>query len=186
MDFLFLLLLAYASGSIPFGALIARSYGVNIQKRGSGNIGFANVQRVLGWRAGIVTLCADILKGFVPVFIALNDVGVWLAFWVGLAAISGHVFSIWLKFHGGKGIATGLGMVIALEPQAALAGASLYAISYYTSKNSSVASLLGIFMVAGVGIALHPATWWMYVLLITTATWTLRHNITGKVPQYDI
>ena len=176
---------AYFLGSIPFGKLIAHSYGIDIQKRGSGNIGFANVRRILGWRAGIITLIADILKGFIPTLLAVYFFDTTVAFVVGIFAIAGHVFPVWLKFHGGKGIATGLGVICALQPVAGLIGAIVYIVSCLVTKVSSYSSMLGLIATAGVGIIMAPSSWWHYGIFITIALWTLRHNLTGKVPNYD-
>lgn len=186
MNLLLLIIFGYLLGSIPFGWLIANSRGINIQKRGSGNIGFANVRRVLGWQAGIATLIGDIVKGFVPVFIALTFGYQDAAFLPGLAAIAGHLYPIWLRGKGGKGIATGLGVLIALEPLAALAGAIIYVIGGIVIKRSSTASLIGIVVAVCVGTYLEPNAWYQYLTLLCIAGWTLRHNIRGTVPNYDI
>lgn len=172
-------------GSVPFGKLIAQSYGIDIQKRGSGNIGFANVRRIVGWRAGIITLIADVTKGFVPTIIAVYTLDMTLAFFVGLVAIIGHVFPVWIKFRGGKGIATGLGVLFALQPAAAAIGATVYVISCYVMKVSSRSSMLGLIATAIAGITLLPSVWWQYCTLLCIALWTLRHNLMGKVPNYD-
>ncbi|RYX79004.1 glycerol-3-phosphate acyltransferase [bacterium] len=176
---------AYLSGSIPFGKLVAQSYNIDIQTRGSGNIGFANVRRIVGWRAGIITLGADITKGFLPVVLALHFFDATTAFFVGIVAILGHVFPIWLRFRGGKGIATGLGVLLALQPFAALIGAAAYVVSCYVTKVSSRSSIIGLSVTALVGVVVAPSTWWYYIVLIIIAIWTLRHNLTGKVPNYD-
>jgi glycerol-3-phosphate acyltransferase PlsY len=180
-----LLTLAYLLGSIPFGKLVAHSYGINIQKRGSGNIGFANVRRIVGWRAGFITLVADILKGFTPTLLASYLVGVTFAFFVGVVAISGHVFPIWLRFRGGKGIATGLGVVLAINPIAGLVGAIIYIISCFVTKVSSYSSMAGLVATAGTATIISSSSWWQYVILLLIALWTLRHNLSGKVPNYD-
>jgi glycerol-3-phosphate acyltransferase PlsY len=110
---------AYLLGAIPFGALFARFRGIDIQKQGSGNIGATNVSRVLGKGWGIVTLLLDVGKGFLPVFLASKYMGGALApALVGLAAVSGHMWPVYLKFKGGKGVATGLGAFLAFYPPA--------------------------------------------------------------------
>lgn len=177
----------YLFGSIPFGKIIAQHYGVDIQKRGSGNIGFANVRRVLGWKAGIGTLAGDILKGFIPALTALQlSHSSTVAFIVGLAAIIGHIFPVWLRFHGGKGIATGLGVVAVLNPVAATIGSAVYLIGCVAFKRSSTASILGVFSVTTTAALISPQEAWQYILLLFVALWTLRHNLRGTVPDYDI
>ena len=184
IEVVILMVVSYLTGSVAFGKIIAHyGYNVDIQKRGSGNIGFANVRRV---RAGLLTLAGDILKGAVPTFVAYQLVNPAAAFWVGLAAIIGHVFPIWLNFKGGKGIATGLGVVAVLSPFVALCGAVTYVVGLLISHKSSSSSLAGLFVTASVGIALQPQLWWQFGILVGVALWTLRKNIAGTVPHYDI
>src|SRR5258708_5216306 len=99
--FLLLVGIAYLLGSIPFGKLIGKRHGIDIQKHGSGNIGFANVRRTLGWQAGLIVLTGDILKGFIPVLIARQYLSTYQVLVVALVAMLGHIFPIWLKFNGG-------------------------------------------------------------------------------------
>jgi glycerol-3-phosphate acyltransferase PlsY len=112
-----IVLMAFAAGSIPFGVVVARKRGVDIQEAGSGNIGATNVTRVLGARAGAIVLLLDAAKGALPVAAA-----VWLdgrgtiAAIAGAAAIGGHCFSPWLHGKGGKGVATALGVFLVLTP----------------------------------------------------------------------
>jgi glycerol-3-phosphate acyltransferase PlsY len=185
MEYLFLVI-GYLCGSIPFGLLVARRYGVDIRKRGSGNIGFANVQRVLGWKAGLLTLVGDIIKGAVPVWCALMIGNETLAFWTGICAIAGHVFPVWLHGHGGKGVATGLGMVVVLNPLVAAIGALAYVITRVLIRNSARSSLLGIIVVLVVGSILKPTDWWQFAILLAIGCYTLRRNLLGNVPNYDI
>ncbi len=113
-----LLIFAYLLGSIPTGVILAKAFG-NIDPRvmGSKNIGATNVYRTAGKKLGIFTLLGDILKGLIPVVIAQGTLDSY--FWIGavaLAAFLGHLFPIFLKFKGGKGIATALGAFLALSP----------------------------------------------------------------------
>lgn len=121
----FLVLMAYFLGAVPVGLLVARRYGhPDIRKEGSGNIGATNVTRVLGKRAGLITLMGDISKGALPVWLAMWLIGtdtLEKQFWtvlVGLASFLGHIFPIYLKFRGGKGIATATGVFFVLCPLA--------------------------------------------------------------------
>jgi glycerol-3-phosphate acyltransferase PlsY len=114
--------LGYAVGGIPFGYIVARARGIDIRKVGSGNVGATNVGRALGRKWGIFALLLDIAKGFVPVFVvapmlaerfgASSDQYALSA--TGLGAIMGHVFTPWLGFRGGKGVATSIGVFAAL------------------------------------------------------------------------
>jgi len=113
--------LSYLTGSIPFGLLFSRMAGKDVRKEGSGNIGATNVNRVLGKKLGILTLLCDVVKGFIPVFVAsiVLPVGDNWALFVGLcglAAVLGHMFSIYLGFKGGKGVATALGVFLFFSP----------------------------------------------------------------------
>ena len=142
-----LVLLAVLAGSVPTGVLVARAAGVDLRKVGSGNIGATNVARALGkgW-AGFVLLC-DALKGFLPVWTArhlLPDTAPAIVAAAGLGTIVGHMFTIFLRGRGGKGVATSLGVALALSPLAALCGFGLYVLAYAVLRLSSVGSLLGI------------------------------------------
>src|SRR5215467_4882779 len=100
---------SYLVGSIPTGLLIARARGIDIRSVGSGNIGATNVARALGKKVGLLVLFLDALKGFLPTFAATRtDFSDAVVAAVGLAAIVGHVLPVWLRFRGGKGVATGL------------------------------------------------------------------------------
>ena len=147
-------LLAYLCGSIPFGVLLAKTQNMDIREHGSGNIGATNVARTMGKQAGLITLAGDILKGLLVVYIASqwfeNTMVIALA---GLAVFLGHLYSIFLKFKGGKGVATGLGVLSFVMPLSTLCSAGVFAISLkvfgYVSLSSILAAislpLLGVF-----------------------------------------
>jgi glycerol-3-phosphate acyltransferase PlsY len=120
---------AYLLGSIPFGLILAKLFGgTDVRKEGSGNIGATNVARVAGPLAGILTLLLDAAKGAAAVLLAgrySNDSAMWMMI-AGLAALVGHCFPIWLKFKGGKGVATAAGVYLALCPPAFLGGLILF------------------------------------------------------------
>jgi glycerol-3-phosphate acyltransferase PlsY len=121
MNPLLILVGAYLAGSVPFGLLVARIFkGIDIREHGSKNIGATNVWRVLGWKCGSFCLVLDVLKGALPVLLPLMLLAAddpnrthWQVA-AGLLAIIGHMFPIWLGFHGGKGVATALGVVMML------------------------------------------------------------------------
>lgn len=139
--------LAYLCGSIPFGLFIARAVsGRDVRSVGSGNIGATNVARAAGRGAAIATLVLDAAKGLVPVLLAarLAPAHPLLPAACALAAVAGHCFPIWLRFRGGKGVATGLGVAAALAPWAALAGAVTWVVLYKWYKISSIGSLAGV------------------------------------------
>lgn len=141
----FLVALGYLAGSVPFGVLITRwLMGVDVRSAGSGNIGATNVARVAGKKLGVLVLLLDALKGALPVLISLHwSSENWLHATVGLAAFLGHVFPIWLRFRGGKGVATALGVLAVLVPDSALAGAGVYVLLFALFRVSSIGSLAG-------------------------------------------
>jgi glycerol-3-phosphate acyltransferase PlsY len=120
---------AYLLGSIPFGLLLSRLFGGgDVRKAGSGNIGATNVARVAGPLAGILTLVFDTAKGAAAVWIAArmtNDSATWMMI-AAFAVLLGHCFPFWLKFKGGKGVATALGVFLALSPLAAVSALLLF------------------------------------------------------------
>jgi glycerol-3-phosphate acyltransferase PlsY len=136
---------AYVLGSIPFGVVVAHLNGVDLRAIGSGNIGATNVARALGKRWAIAVLAADAAKGFVPVWLGrrlgLSPSVVALA---GFIAIVGHMFTIFLRGRGGKGVATSLGVALALSPLAALLGFAVYVLIFAATRLSSLGSLLGV------------------------------------------
>jgi glycerol-3-phosphate acyltransferase PlsY len=114
-----LLATAYLLGSVPTGLLLGKAYGIDVRKEGSGNIGATNLYRTVGRKVGVITLIGDCLKGLIPVLVVkFSSMPAEYAAWVGLAAFCGHVFSVFLKFKGGKGVATALGVFLALAPLA--------------------------------------------------------------------
>lgn len=137
-------LIAYAAGSIPFGVLVARAAsGKDVRTVGSGNIGATNVARAAGRSAAALTLLLDASKGFLPVAVAPAEPE-WIRAASAVAAVSGHCFPPWLRFRGGKGVATGLGVCLALAPWAALAGAAVWVALYKRYRISSIGSLGGV------------------------------------------
>jgi len=136
---------SYLAGSIPFGLFIAKlASGRDVRAIGSGNIGATNVARAAGRTAAVSTLLLDALKGFLPAFFASKSAdSSSLGAACGVAAVVGHCFPVWLRFRGGKGVATGLGVTLALAPLAAMSGALAWALAYAIARISSVGSLAG-------------------------------------------
>ena len=151
---------SYLLGSIPFGLLLGRFVaGVDVRQEGSGNIGATNVARTAGRRLGVLTLVLDAAKGAIPVGIAAWALGVphdgsWPAA-AGLAAFLGHVFPVWLRFRGGKGVATALGAFLALTPWLTLGAALVFGVVFAASKVVSVSSLAATAALAGGAALVH-------------------------------
>ncbi|MFL6228943.1 MAG: glycerol-3-phosphate 1-O-acyltransferase PlsY [Pyrinomonadaceae bacterium] len=168
-----LIVFAYLLGSIPFGFLIVRAKeGGDVRESGSGGTGATNVTRRAGKGAGVLTLVLDALKGAVAVVLArwLVAAGFGINWWVAgvaLAVVVGHCFPVWLKFRGGKGVATALGAFLCLAPLAvacvALVFVAVVGATRYVSLGSIIASaLLPLFLWliyarGGLGAIIHPA-----------------------------
>jgi glycerol-3-phosphate acyltransferase PlsY len=137
---------AYLLGSIPFGVVVARARGVDLRQVGSGNIGATNAARALGKGLGAVVLLLDAAKGFVPVLLARLLLAraphyECLLATTALGAFVGHLFPVFYGFRGGKGVATALGVFLALSPLAALGALVVYVLVYAITRTSSLGSL---------------------------------------------
>jgi glycerol-3-phosphate acyltransferase PlsY len=137
---------AFLLGSIPTGLLLARLRGIDIRTVGSGNIGATNVARGLGKKSGVLVLLLDAAKGAIPILVVrLLDLGARVDPFVitatGFAAVAGHCFTPWLRFRGGKGVATSLGVFLALEPAVTAMTAGLFAAIYLATKIVSIGSI---------------------------------------------
>lgn len=143
---LFAIAFGYLCGSIPFGLLLARRAGVDVRRVGSGNIGATNVARSTSTRLGLATLALDAAKGALPVALARWLANDQVAACAGLAAFLGHVFPVSLRFAGGKGVATALGVLATLSPAVAavalLVFVAVFAVSRFVSA-ASIAAALG-------------------------------------------
>lgn len=140
-----LILFAYLIGSIPTGVILAKYYGIgDITKEGSGNIGATNVGRVVGKKAGIITLTGDALKGIIPLLVTLTVAGniPWLIAVAALAAFMGHIYPIFNNFKGGKGVATALGVFIFISPPSVLAAIAVFAGLVYIWRYVSLGSVV--------------------------------------------
>jgi glycerol-3-phosphate acyltransferase PlsY len=154
---------AYLLGSIPFGYLLVRFVRQeDVRETGSGNIGATNVVRAGGATLGVFTLILDAMKGFIAVFITMQlapntaNGPSTLAIAAAVAAVVGHVFPVWLRFKGGKGIATALGVFIALVPMVALASVAVFALIVATTRLVSLGSILAAVSIPFLAILLVP------------------------------
>jgi glycerol-3-phosphate acyltransferase PlsY len=148
MTALFLAPFAFVLASIPSGLIVARLFhGVDVRQHGSGNIGASNVADAAGWKAGVAVGLLDIAKGLVPVLLGRRlglDASALTV--VALAAVAGHDFSIFLRFRGGKGVATSFGVTLALSPLAALLAMVTWAITWTVWGYASLASLVALML----------------------------------------
>lgn len=152
MNYAILLVCAYLLGSIPVGVLVCRAYGIDIFKVGSGNIGATNVSRVLGWKAWPLVFIPDVLKGVIPGVVAgriltgpIGPLDVQTASFVaGLAAVAGHCWSPFLRFKGGKGVATALGAGLGAAPVVALSSFAFFGVVLLATRYMAIASICGV------------------------------------------
>jgi glycerol-3-phosphate acyltransferase PlsY len=183
-----LLLLAYLIGSVPFGLLAGKLKGVDIRKEGSGNIGTTNVFRICGKGLGFAVFVFDVLKGLVPVLLGKHFFGEsegLVPILCGVAAILGHNFPVWLKFKGGKGIATSAGVLGGLLPWALLFAFVTWLLAFAVTRYVSVASILAaVSLPITVGIQTfllsntRPVAYFIFALAIgLLAVWRHRANI---------
>ncbi|MDP6231143.1 MAG: glycerol-3-phosphate 1-O-acyltransferase PlsY [Nitrospinaceae bacterium] len=170
-------IIAYLLGSIPFGVLLARVQSVDLREHGSGNIGATNVARVLGKKAGILTLLGDVLKGWLAVALAswvLDDPVVIAA--AGLMAFCGHLFSMFLKFKGGKGVATGLGIHLYTMPMASLGAMGVFVCTLWISKYVSLSSIIAAIALPAFGIFLGVPLPYVYMSLLISVLVIFKHH----------
>jgi len=157
------ILAAYLLGSVPFGLLLTRMKGIDIRSQGSGNIGATNVFRVAGKGLGITTFVLDFLKGFLPAFVfpliaaqwAGADAPALLGLFCGCAAIAGHNWPIFLRFKGGKGVATSAGMLTGVAPVAVGMALLIWIVLFGTTRYVSVASI-------GAALSVGVSAWFFY------------------------
>ena len=134
---------AYLVGSVPFGYLIGRARGVDVRTDGSKNIGATNVYRTVGKGWGLLAFLCDFLKGLLPTLAALRWGGdADLPVCVGLACVVGHTLTVFMRFRGGKGVATAFGMMIALLPYPTLAAFGVFVVTVWLSHYISLGSIL--------------------------------------------
>jgi glycerol-3-phosphate acyltransferase PlsY len=148
-------LLGYLAGSVPFAFLLARRAGIDVRVAGSGNVGAANVLRTAGTGRAVLVMTLDIAKGVLAVAVAhLANAGSAIAAAAGAAAILGHVYPVWLRFHGGKGVAVAAGVFAVLAPLATAVVCAVFLIIVRVTGYISLGSLAAT-------VALPPAAWLM-------------------------
>lgn len=174
LSIILLIVLAYFLGSIPFAYIIVRLVkGVDIRTVGSGNAGATNAARVLGKWGFISVFILDLLKGFLPAFIAMTSFGAsWVSLAVGLAAVLGHTYTIFLGFKGGKGVATAAGVFIALAPVPTSIALIVFIIVFLITRMVSAGSIIA------------AATLFIAVLFISD--WALLKVFTGLLAAFVI
>ena len=186
-----LILFGYLSGSLIFGELIAKAKGVDLRSIGSGNVGATNVTRALGKKFGAVVFFLDMLKGLIPTALAVTlkapeSLTVSL---VGIAAVLGHMFPVFHKFRGGKGVATAFGVVLGISWKPALILIILWAMALYITRFVSVASMLSSLSAIIVFLAMDYPPNIILMALIISALIIFKHRsniqrlIAGEEPK---
>ena len=147
------ILLGYLTGSVPFAFLLARRVGIDVRTAGSGNVGAANVLRTTGpWR-GVIVMGLDVAKGAAAVLLAyITNAGATLTAFAAAAAVVGHIYPVWLRFHGGKGVAVAAGVFVVLTPLATGVAAVLFLVIVWATRYVSLGSIAAT-------LALPPAAW---------------------------
>lgn len=199
---IFLIIFGYLLGSIPSGLLISKAKGIDIRKVGSGNIGVTNVLRVLGSKWAGLTAIPDVLKGVIPAYLAIHPASIfgggvnfldWQIALVALSPILGHVFPVWLKFKGGKGVATTAGvLLIFLEWKILLVWLSVWILVLVIFKIMSFTNLLmASFLPLAFWFSSFSLTYFIFgFILAILIWWTHRENLQrikeGTEPKFKL
>jgi glycerol-3-phosphate acyltransferase PlsY len=149
MDNVLAITLGYLIGSVPFAHLLSRRRGIDLRRVGSGNVGASNVLRTLGVRPAVVAMCLDAVKGAVAVLVAQRlTLGPATPMVAGVASVVGHVYPVWLRFRGGKGVATAAGVFAVVSPIALAIACAVFVVSVWITRYISVGSLAGTLSLA--------------------------------------
>jgi len=175
--YILFIVIAYLIGAIPVGVILSKIKGIDPRRIGSGNIGATNVMRAAGKAFGLLTLIGDALKGFTPTLIAIHS---GLPFPViaviGLATFLGHLFPVYLKFKGGKGVATALGVYIAISPYAILISFIVFILTFLKWRYVSLGSLIGTGIMPFTLIVLNAPVEYVYLSLAVGALIFVKHS----------
>lgn len=181
------ILLTYLLGAVPFGLVLARRFAdIDVRTQGSGNIGATNVARVAGKRLGLATLVLDLAKGVLPVLASgwwLPEVP-WLPSALAVAAVVGHCWPLWLRFRGGKGVATSAGVLLVLAPLPTLGAAAVWGATFAVAKKSSLAALVALVAMLGLAgwlaIEVLPVVGVLGVVLVVRHVDNIRRLVSGS------
>jgi glycerol-3-phosphate acyltransferase PlsY len=154
MEEIVAVVVAYLVGSVPFAFLLARRRGVDLRRVGSGNVGASNVLRTSGVPSAVVAMCLDGAKGALAVAVAQRlTVGEATPMAAGIASIIGHIYPVWLRFRGGKGVATAAGVFAVLTPLAVAIASAVFVLAVWVTRYISVGSMAGAIALAVVAAA---------------------------------
>jgi glycerol-3-phosphate acyltransferase PlsY len=177
--FWLLAILAYLLGSLSFAILLSRlAGGPDPRASGSGNPGATNMLRVAGKKLAVMTLIGDLFKGLLPILIAkLLGLSLHQQAWIGLAAVVGHLYPLYFRFRGGKGVATAAGMLLGLYPPAALLALTAWALVFLLTRTSSLASLIATPLTLPLLAWQQPAALLPACVLTALIVWRHRRNL---------
>lgn len=177
--FWLLAILAYLLGSLSFAILLSRlAGGPDPRASGSGNPGATNMLRVAGRKLAVATLLGDLLKGLLPILVAkLFGLGLQQQAWIGLAAVLGHLYPLYFRFRGGKGVATAAGMLLGLYPPAALLAIGAWLLVFVLTRTSSLAALIATPLTLPLLAWQQPAALLPVCVLTGLIVWRHRNNL---------
>lgn len=189
----FLILFGYLLGSLPTGYFLGLLAGLDIRREGSGNVGATNVARVVGKKQGLLTLLGDASKGYLPTVLSLQlDFSLTVTAAVALAAFLGHLYSPFLRFQGGKGVATALGVFLSVAPAGTFVLLAIFVSIALASRLISLASVItaGLAPIVFWLFSYPPVLVWLGLLVAVLITFRHRDNIrrlvTGVEPRFNL
>jgi len=176
---------SYLLGATPTSYIAGKlGRGIDLREHGSKNLGATNVYRILGWKYAIPVALVDIAKGAIPVLFAPSTPYPWLPLAAGGAAVLGHMFSPYVRFKGGKGVATAAGMFLALAPLAVLIAIAVWVACLWLTGYVSLSSIIGVLSVPLTVALLQPGAsyvFWASVALVVLIIFAHRRNIRGLI-----
>ncbi len=188
--FLVIGIAGYLFGSVPWAFIIGKINGIDIRKQGSGNVGATNVMRVLGRKWGILCFVLDFLKGLLPVLAVkiLTEAPDALVITAGLSTVAGHIWSVFLKFKGGKGMATGGGVLVGIAPYSFICTGLIWLILFYSTRYVSAASVIAAaalpissFIFSKTGIWTLSTPFQIFFLVLAIVTIAKHHTNIGRL-----
>lgn len=178
MLWFFIVMVAYMLGSVPMGVILTKIFGYgDLRRVGSGNIGATNVMRVGGLRIAGLVWILDMIKAMLAVWLGMYFGGVVAGAWCGFAAIVGHCFPVWLRFHGGKGVSCMFGIMLAMNPVIFVVCGIEWLIVALGSGKSSAGALVVFGLLPILGFVMNPGVGWAFLAMSALCVWRHRENI---------